>query len=92
MKKIKAQYQSVNSPEIGNYTLIMVPDLKDSDIASNPDIRESFNENFGSNWVVVWDSSVGLPTYVTNGNTQDIAQTEVEKHMDGQWKTKEIQY
>ena len=92
MEKIKAQYQSVNLPAHGEYIFIKVPDLKDSNIASNPDIRESFNENFGSDWEVVWGNSIGLPTSVTNGNTQDIGQAEVEKHMDGQWKTKEVQY
>ena len=92
MEKKNAQYKSVDSPDFGKYTLIMIPDLKDSDITENPALRKSFDESFGPNWLVVWKSPHGLPTYVTNANTRNITQTEVEKRMDGEWKTKEIEF
>lgn len=69
MAKITTYYKFVSSSDLGDYSLIVIPELAMSDFVSDPFIRYSLKLHFGPLWVVIWKSSKGLPSLITNDST-----------------------
>ena len=91
MAKITTYFKFISSADSGDYNLIKFPELTMPDFIRDPHIRDSLKVHFGPLWVVVWKSSSGLPSLVTNENTQNVSPTEVERHLNGRWKIKYIE-
>ena len=91
MAKITTYFKFVNSSDFGDYNLIKIPELAMSAFICDPFMRDSLKLHFGPLWVVVWKSSLGLPSLITSQSTQDVSPTEVERHLDGHWKIKHIE-
>ena len=91
MAKIKIYFKFINSSDFGVYNLIVIPELAMSDFISDSCMRDSLKVHFGPLWVVVWKCSRGLPSLITNEKTQNISPTEIERHLNGRWKTKYVE-
>lgn len=91
MAKITTYFKFISSADSGDYNLIKFPELTMPDFIRDPYIRDSLKVHFGPLWVVVWKSSSGLPSLVTNENTPNVSPTEVERHLNGRWKIKYIE-
>ena len=92
MAKITTYFKFISSADFGDYNLIIFPELPMSDFISDPHIRYSLKIHFGPLWVVVWKRSSGLPSLVTNEHTLNVTPTEVERHLNGRWKIKCIEF
>ena len=91
MAKVTIYFKFINSSDLGEYNLVLIPELAMSDFINNFSMGNSLKNHFGQRWVVVWKSSKGLPSLITSESTQNVNPTEVEKYLNGRWKMKNVE-